>query len=1778
MTGSGSGAPGRGDTDVPAPARAAFGQLAAMIAVGLAFRLIIAYLLPGSGFANDLGAFTHWARNLAAEGPFGFYDRPFFHDYTPGYLYALWLVGLVGQALGGIGDLIKVPAILADLALAWVVHGMVLELGGSRRRAQLAAAIVLVNPITWFDSVVWGQVDSVGVVFLLLAVRELWRGRTERSAILAVTAALIKPQLGILAPLVAAVTIRRALAPAGGWGDEPEPAPSGTSWERRTRGPIRILTTGLAGFLAAVAISSPFGLWVVAPSASFPFVDSPLLAQIFSTAAGYPYLTVNAYNLWALVEVNGASHAANGVWLYDAPVDGQPFAAFLGIPAIVFGSLGLLAVIVGTSVVVARRPDRLTILVGLAVLAIAFFAVPTRVHERYSFPFFAIAAVLAATSFRWRVAYVVASIATFANMYVVLTTLYDNPMIDDWLGVGPAIRSWWGVTLVAVLHTGVLAWLLAQLRGGARARLAGELRDAAIEDEDEDGHAPVVPVPPPAGAPTPPAGESGGTLTSAAGPGPEARPAPAPTSAPATASRRLVPAWFDRPALDTLGPIAWLRARMAETPIRPDRSRTLAREGRGRFGRLDLWLVIVLVIASLFLRTFRLGEPARMHFDEVYHARTAAEFLQHWRYGLDHNVYEWTHPHLAKYAMAGGIVLFAGHDVESTGDLGVPVRDAAIEPRRPDPTGRTAVDGDRVWVATGSEVVAFDLATRARAASWSVPGASAVRVDTSSGGPRLFVGTDAGDLLGLDLAEVELFRGAAPDLAVTPYAIASLGAPIQRIASFEGGRSLGAILAGDVVATVDLSTGMETGRTTVPGAADLVPAGRGNALVAALAEIEDPDAAAAVLGDIVGGDVDAFAAALRAPDRPEAVVSTAIGSVRTDLEAAIAEGRLPGMRIEQVPWMAVAGGDAVVFLSPTALELGAVSVPGGASGLALASGVEDGTQLWVASADPATGTPRMTILAVTGDGAPNGPVQRATMAMPGPVSRVAFDPAAELVHVLGTTPDGTATTMYVIEPHGRSVFADHRLPFVPVAWALDTNGQYPATDRGAMLAFGADGAAASMDVGQYAFSWRLPGVIAGALAAAVLFLLARLLFARRAVAVFTGLFVLFDGMFFAQSRIAMNDAYVGLFILAAYLVFARLWLDPARPRWGFWLGMPAVGVLLGLALASKWVAAYAIGALGILFLLRSALGRVLLIGGLVGLTAVLGYMAMSVPVGNPDARGNILFVLIMIGLTLAAVALSVYRPVAWSDEEVRFAVGAPLVLGAVAGGALLATGLAFEPLPVGPAVPLLWVAGAVAAAGVAAALAFWLAARLGWGPLAIPDPATPDGLRPAPAPAGWLRLGSAYGLPVAWLGVSIIAIPLAVYVASYLPWAFIDNHRLWDGFPVDHTGQTLLELTGGMYRYHNDLTAGHAASSPWWAWPLNLKPVWFYQGGFANGTSAAIYDAGNVAIWWLGIPALVFAGIQAYRRRSLALALIVIGFLCQWVAWARIDRAAFQYHYYTSLPFVVLALGYLVAELWHGASRRTWLVARIAAAAALMGPVLLWVLRGPLCLFVDVEAANPGSQACVGNPGNLEVSPAAAAIALVGIVTAGLLVRQLARLARPRPDGRATTPGDLVPLVVTAVAGGAALALTRLLPTSPPLFAIPGIVPEFIALIVAVPLGLVALQVLTARDARRFVGGYLVAVVAWFAILYPNIAALPLPSMIVNAYQGLIPTYIYAFQFPVNQIPRGTTSFADVQFALFVGALAVAALAVAYSAWVWRAAAVERAREDAASAPAPSDG
>ena len=1117
---------------------------------------------------------------------------------------------------------------------------------------------------------------------------------------------------------------------------------------------------------------------------------------------------------------------------------------------------------------------------------------------------------------------------------------------------------------------------------------------------------------------------------------------------------------------------------------------------------------MILVLAAVLLtgRVWRLGEPYQMHFDEVYHPRTAVEFLQAWRYGISHNIYEWTHPHLAKYAMALGIVAWGDDRTGATSDLGVAVSGADVEPRWDESTSASRMTGGRLWVATGDAVRAYDLATRALVTTIPVPGAVTVAVDRT--GHRVAIGTSGGAILVVDTTPLDQARRAGVSTEIPAGPFANLGAPVRLLHVDGGGATIVAVLdeptGGGEVVVLDATAGTETGRFELDGVVQVADAG----------------------SDTV---------ALAGPS----------GVVFADT---------------------VSGGRSTT-----------VTLEGPARGLALAVNL-DKDRLY-ATYDGPDGPKVATVTAPGSDGTP---ALESTFTLPGTTGGwVGYDVATQMIHVLGTTPDGSAPTVYVVEPHANAVYADADLPFGPVAVVLDENQRYPSSDREQLIAFAGDGRTATVDTGQHAFAWRLPGVLAGVLMAVLLYVLARLLFRRREVAVFLAVLVALDGMLFAQSRIGMNDAYVGLGIVAAYTLFAALWRSPggARRHWlAFAIGMPLIGFFLGFALAAKWVAAYAIGALGILILARSALGRVLLIGGLVVLTTALGYLAISVPPGQTG--GNYLFLILMVGLTLTAVVANVLHPVAWTWEEQRLAVFGP----AVAGGAVflgaIALGRADATLAVGAvAVRPQEVALALVVLGALVHTIFVVVGRWGFGPLAAPpredDPAS-FLEAPAPAPTGWLRFGSGYGLPVVWIVGCLLVLPVGLYIASYLPWAFIEDHQLVTGWPAGHAGQTLVDLTQQMYRYHNTLSAGHAASSPWWAWPFDFKPVWFYQESFAGGTSAAIYDSGNLVAWWLGVPAMAFAAWQAFVRRSAPLALVTIAFAAQWIAWSRIDRAAFQYHFYTSLPFLFLALAYFLAELWHGASRRTWLLARLTAAAVVLAPMGLWLFHRPLCAFVRVTDANPGSWACPTLIPTFVLTGRALAIAVIVGLGVLVLVRLLLSLAAGGDDdGSPEARENLGSGLRTAALATAGLSLVFLVVSAflddTPLITLAGIPVEPIALVVTLALLPVAAFVVTARDARRFVLGAIVAIAGWFVVWYPNIAALPLPTAFSNTYQGLLPTYVYAFQFPVSSVDRniaGPSLLAPGPVLLLLTLTGVCVV-VGYSAWVWRITRAEGAILDA---------
>lgn len=1310
---------------------------------------------------------------------------------------------------------------------------------------------------------------------------------------------------------------------------------------------------------------------------------------------------------------------------------------------------------------------------------------------------------------------------------------------------------------------------------------------------------------------------------------------------------------------------------LSRSPSLPDRSGSLDSEPRGRLDRLDLWVVAALIVAVVSMRVFDLGQPTQMYFDEVYHARSATEFLQEWRYEIPHDIYEWTHPMLAKYAIAGGISLFSDDKVTGSGDLGVPVvKDAVVQVRTatspgsltpPDPNADAdynAYYGDRAFVATGSEVRAYDLQTRALVHAYSIPGAAALSQPTADG--MVYVGTSNGRIYRIDTNSLDDLRAGRTSVVKEP---ALLGVDTGlSIAHIYAGTPPYILVsdAGGTVESVDMSTSSDqiTGRSIIPGAADFAALGSSPATVTAnSAEVTDPKVEAQILANIADvSDVASIQTAMSGPHGLEVTLPllTLTPDQAASISAQISAGALPGIHVEAAdPDVLVAcqAGVAIVdahdLVTRSTLSLGAP-----ATSIALDPGqMGDSTnsfyRFYVAAGSsillvdmPAVVQPT----AVSLEG--SQPLEK----MPGAVTKVVFDYATRIVQVLGRTPDGKGWTVYAVETNGNAVFSDAQLPSQPVAIGLDNATQVkgfnqvrqmPEADREALLAFGPDGSMVTVDVGQFAFSWRIIGVLFGALMAVCLYLLARLLFRRRTVGVLIAFFSLVDGMLFVQSRIAMNDTYVGGFLLLAYLIFAVMWLGVWKNRLTFWLGMPLLGLVLGLALASKWVALYAIASIGLLILIRSALGRLIAVLGLAVGTGVLGWMAIAemqyqpgtgsplcvvmvvgavavVAAGTivvirtrlvPDrvmvgvvtaaiagvllagalllspgtidnGAPNYTFFVIMLAVTVLAAAGNAYRPVAWTREEFYFAVGAPPVLGVIAPfvAAILVVPIGFSPdmMTLGRLALEGGLGGA--ALGLGAGAAFWVAGLVGFGPLAaLPEPGSARAVAgpPSPAPDGWLRLGSGFGIPAAWTVLCVAVLPFVIYVLMYVPWAMpwqpqtqatgaLPVIACWhvdttsgmcdNAWPAGHTGQTLWDLTNQMYAYHDDLRASHPASSPWWAWPLDLKPVWFDSGSDVPSMFSWIYDAGNPALWWMAVFGIGFVSWQAMRRRSLGLGLIAVAFFWQWLSWARIDRATFQYHFYTALPFFLMALAYFLAELWHGPSRRTWLLARVAGAVALLTPGLLWLLKPELCGLARVDPTGYyQSTVCGGATGDVVVTTRVFLISAVlgaSLLALGLILWRLERRRSRGEEDRAWLLQLLAPVAVSILltllmgAVGSEDVLLRL--------ALPADTLTFFPVVIGI---VTAYFAVTARNPRRFVMGFCVIAAILFVFLYPDLSALWMPATIQGIYSVLSPTWMYGFFFSTNlqvSTPVKVVSLSTAE--AVVAALFVAGVA-AWAAW-----------------------
>ena len=176
--------------------------------------------------------------------------------------------------------------------------------------------------------------------------------------------------------------------------------------------------------------------------------------------------------------------------------------------------------------------------------------------------------------------------------------------------------------------------------------------------------------------------------------------------------------------------------------------------------------------------------------------------------------------------------------------------------------------------------------------------------------------------------------------------------------------------------------------------------------------------------------------------------------------------------------------------------------------------------------------------------------------------------------------------------------------------------------------------------------------------------------------------------------------------------------------------------------------------------------------------------------------------------------------------------------------------------------------------------------------------------------------------------VFFVAVPLGIYYVSYIPYFLpytppgVTVRRVIQAAVGDYFESGFV---GGMLGYHSTPGLGmdHPFYSPWYEWPVMKKPMWYYAASYKDaGTTQTIVAFGNPVVWWGGLIglfalALVWAlrhlsgreGILLHTKQNdMGPAIVLISFAAQFVPWMLVPRGTYIYHYFPSVPFIILAL------------------------------------------------------------------------------------------------------------------------------------------------------------------------------------------------------------------------------------------------------------------------------
>ena len=315
----------------------------AVMVVAFLLRVIIGGVYHGH--EQDMSCFIAWADMVYNDGFHKFYTT-MTEGYPPGYIYILYVIGWLRHIFSipwnsAMSDILtKMPNILTDLGMGYLIYKVASE-KFRETGAALLSAVYLFCPAIILDSVVWGQTDSIYVVFLAWMFYLIAKKKLIPSYFLFALAILLKPQAMMFAPVLLYGIIDHVFLEDFNW------KKFGIN-----------LGMGLVAILCMVIAVLPYGLQKV-------------ISLYTNTVGSFEYASVNAYNFWTLVGKNWISQGDRG----------------FGLSYQTWGTIFILLIVIATAFVNFRckkTEAKYTYIGGMLIIGIFMFSV--RMHERYMYP------------------------------------------------------------------------------------------------------------------------------------------------------------------------------------------------------------------------------------------------------------------------------------------------------------------------------------------------------------------------------------------------------------------------------------------------------------------------------------------------------------------------------------------------------------------------------------------------------------------------------------------------------------------------------------------------------------------------------------------------------------------------------------------------------------------------------------------------------------------------------------------------------------------------------------------------------------------------------------------------------------------------------------------------------------------------------------------------------------------------------------------------------------------------------------------------------------------------------------------------------------------------------------------------------------------------------------------------------------------------------------------------------------------------------------------------